>query len=70
MRVVDLQDHLSRFPPEMEVEVYLEPTWDDVDLNNVPGWYRILWLSIENVNGSVLVLHLDDEQSPAKEPPA
>ena len=67
MRVADLLDHLQRFPPEMEVRVYLEPDWfpDDVDLNNIPGHYRIGWLRVEDVSGSVLVLHLDDEQSPA-----
>lgn len=43
MKVRELIEELQRLHPELEATVYLEPSMfpDGVDLNELPGWYRI-----------------------------
>jgi hypothetical protein len=67
MTNAELIAELQRHPAHLPARVYLDPGMfpDEVDLNELPGWYRVRLVEIGNIQnaksgGNVVQLFLED----------
>lgn len=51
MTVSELIEELKKMPQHLDARIYLEPSMfpDEVDLNELPGWYRAASVEFANV---------------------
>ena len=65
MTVAELIHWLGQLPQHMPARIYLDPDMfpDGVDLNELPGWYSVGEIDIDNIPefGNVISIKLDIE---------